>query len=242
MTKTENPQKYISSYRKQQKFLPYIAALAVLLVTIGLIILFVWLTGPNRGGISLFATDTLTPTITSTATEIPPTATETLVPTDTLPPTETLTYTPSGPFQYKVQEDDNCWSIAEQFGVELDVLLAINSFTDCPIQPNDVIWIPGKDQQLPTETPIPSDMPRGTKLDYTVKTGDTIQSIASKFNSLIDDIIDENKLTDANAINAGQVLVIRVNLATATPTQPPSSTPGFLATTVQPTATQAATN
>ena len=235
MAKNESPQKFISSYRKQQKFLPYVAALAVLLVTIGLIILFVWLTGPNRGSISLFASETPTPTDTATPTEVPPTATETLIPTETQTPTETMTYTPSGPFQYVVQEDDNCWSIAQQFGVELDVLLAINSFTDCPIQPNDTIWIPGKDQELPTETPIPSDMPRGTKLDYTVKTGDTIQSIASKFNSLIDQIITLNKLEDANAINAGQVLIIPVNLATATPTIPPSSTPNIVNPTVAPT-------
>jgi LysM repeat protein len=226
MTKKENPQKFISSYRNQQKFLPYIAALAVLLITVGLIILFVWLTGPNRGsGIALFASETPTPTETATATEVPPTATETLVPTDTVMPTETVTYTPSGPFQYVVQEGDTCWDIATKFEVDINVLLAINSFVDCPIQPEDTIWIPGKDQELPTETPIPSDMPRGTKVEYTVKTGDTIQSIASKFNSTVDQILALNEIEDANSINAGQLLVIPVNIATATPTPANTNTP-----------------
>jgi hypothetical protein len=123
------------------------------------------------------------------------------------------------------------------------VLLAINSFTDCPIQPNDTIWIPGKDQQLPTETPIPSDMPRGTIVEYTVKTGDTIQSIVSRFNSTSDQIIALNDLKDANAINAGQLLKVPVNIATPTPTVAPSSTkaittPGIFTATPNVTATK----
>lgn len=226
MIKRENPQKLMSSYKKQQKFLPYVAALAVLLITIGLIILFVWLSGPNRIG-GLFATKTATPTETSLPTDVPPTATITLTATETVPPTETLTLTPSGPFQYQVQEGDTCWDIAVKFEVGIDVLLAINSFTDCPIQPNDTIWIPGKDQELPTETPIPSDMPRGTIVEYTVKTGDTIQSIVSRFNSTSDQIMALNDLTDANAINAGQLLKVPVNIATPTPTLAPSSTPAL---------------
>jgi LysM repeat protein len=234
MMKKETPQKFVSSYRKQQKFLPYVAALAVLFVTIGLIILFVWLTGPDRGGISLFASATPTPTETPIPTDVPPTATITLTPTETVPPTETLTYTPSGPFQYVVQEGDTCWDIAVKFEVDINVLLAINSFAGCPIQPNDTIWIPGKDQQLPTETPIPSDMPRGTILEYTVKTGDTLQSIVSRFNSTSEQIIALNKLEDANAINAGQVLKVPVNIATPTATFAPSSTPAILTATPKP--------
>jgi Tfp pilus assembly protein FimV len=116
MIKKENPQKLMSSYKKQQQLLPYVAALAVLLVTIGLIILVVWLSGPNRIG-GLFATATATPTETSLPTDIPPTETITLTATETMPPTETLTLTPSGPFQYQVQEGDTCWDIAAKFGV-----------------------------------------------------------------------------------------------------------------------------
>jgi len=235
MIKKENPQKLMNSYKKQQKFLPYVAALAVLLVTIGLIILFVWWTGSDRGGFTWFASATPTPTETLIPSEVPPTETITFTPSETLPPTETLTYTPSGPVQYVVQEGDTCYDIALKYEVDLNVLLAINSFTGCPIQPGNTIMIPGKDQQLPTETPIPSDMPRGTILEYTVKTGDTIQSIVSRFNSTSDQIIALNKLEDANAIFAGQVLKVPVNIATPTPTFAPSSTSGAASPTPQPT-------
>jgi uncharacterized protein YkwD len=76
-----------------------------------------------------------------------------------------------------------------------------------------------------TATPIPPDLPRGTRLEYSVLPGDTVAAIAAKFNSRVDDIIAENDLEDANALLVGQVLQIPVNLITATATLPPTSTP-----------------
>ena len=48
--------------------------------------------------------------------------------------------------------------------------------------------------------------------------GDTLQSIAAKFNSTGEDIAKINKITDPNSIQVGQVLEVRVNIATPTPT------------------------
>jgi uncharacterized protein YkwD len=62
-------------------------------------------------------------------------------------------------------------------------------------------------------------------LKYTVLPGDTLITIAAKFNSRVDDIIAENKLTDSNALQIGQVLNIPANLVSPTPTLPPTSTP-----------------
>jgi LysM repeat protein len=78
---------------------------------------------------------------------------------------------------------------------------------------------------LPTATPIPADLPRGTKLTYTVQAGDTLGGIAAKFNSTIDAIIAENKLDNPNALFVGQQLIIPANIVTATATRPPTSTP-----------------
>ena len=80
-------------------------------------------------------------------------------------------------------------------------------------------------------------MPRGTQVEYTVKTGDTIQSIASKFNSTMDQIMALNDIEDANSINAGQLLIIPVNIATATPTPAPTNTPDLLVATGAPAIT-----
>jgi LysM repeat protein len=119
------------------------------------------------------------------------------------------------------------------------VLLAINNFgSSCPIKPGDKILIPAVDTQLPTETPIPADIGRGTKINYIVKLGDSMDGIASKFNTTVEDILLQNKIDDANTLFAGQELIIRVNLVTPTPTIAPTST---TAATTVPTATVAPT-
>ncbi len=104
------------------------------------------------------------------------------------------------------------------------------------------ITIPEPGSVLPTTTPIPADLPSGRLIEYRVLPGDTLAGIAVKFNSLADDIITENKIENANALQVGQILQIPVNLVTPTATLPATSTP------VTPTAapgqavTQAATS
>jgi LysM repeat protein len=79
---------------------------------------------------------------------------------------------------------------------------------------------------LPTPTNVPSDVASGTKITYIVQSGDTLASIASKFNTTIDDILALNKkvIEDQDNIAVGIELTIRVNLVTPTPTFAPTST------------------
>jgi LysM repeat protein len=216
----------------------------VMLVALGIIILVVWFTGPGRPRLVLFPTET--PTVTNTATNTPVTPTLTFTSTITITVTSTVTETPtpSGPFEYTVLEDDNCWGIAQTYNVDLPVLLAINNFPpdQCPIIPGQKILIPAPGQVLPTDTPIPTDIAKGTKITYIVKTGDTLAGIASRFNSTIEEIIRltneyniKNKLPeikDAGTIFVGETLIIPVQIATPTVTRaatstsnPPSETP-----------------
>ncbi len=226
MNGKDSPQDVINKYQKRQKILPFvIGGLAVVLVIIGIAILVVWFARPGEGKISLFSSKTPTATITPTPTEIPPTATPTETATITLTPTITETATPSGPFEYEVKENDNCWEIAQKFDVDINVLLAINNFGgNCPISPGQKILVPAPNQELPTETPLPTDIVRGTKIEYRVKTGDSLDIIASKFNSTKEAIIKENKITDPNKLFAGQILIVPVNLVTPTLTVVPTST------------------
>src|SRR5512133_890524 len=109
MSQKNSAQNIIQSYRKRQQMGPFvIGGLAVVLVVVGLLVLVVWLTGPNKPGLALFAS----PTNTATVTPVTPTNTPTSKPTETLTPTITVTPTASGPFKYTVQENDNCWDIA----------------------------------------------------------------------------------------------------------------------------------
>jgi LysM repeat protein len=157
---------------------------------------------------------------------ISPTAS--LIPTETLAPTSTVSPTPAGPFEYEVQEFDTCDGIAEKYGADLQTLMAINNFEGgiCLIYPGQRITVPAPGQKLPTPTPVPADVTSGTRIEYTVQAGDSIASIASQFNSTIEDIlsINKDKIDDENNIPVGIKLVVRVNLVTPTPTYAPTST------------------
>ena len=203
---------------------------AIGLVVLGFVLLVVWLTRPGQPLGQYFATDTPTATLTSTPTN---TLTPSITPTITETPTATVTFTPSGPQQYVVQEGDSLLSIADRFNLgsdgdlliyyaNLDLMERNQGF----IKVGDSLLIPAPGSVLPTSTPIPPNLGRGTKVEYRVLPGDTLAGIAVRFNSLADEIIKENPdITDANALQAGQILQIPVNLVTATATLPATSTP-----------------
>jgi uncharacterized protein YkwD len=78
-------------------------------------------------------------------------------------------------------------------------------------------------------------------IDYRVLPGDTLAGIAFKFNSLADNIIEENNIENANALQVGQILKIPVNLVTPTATLPATSTPVTPTAAAGQAVTQAAT-
>jgi len=202
---------------------------AIALVVLGFILLVYWLTRPGLPLGQYFATDTPTPTLTFTPTN---TSTPTVTPTITETPTITITPTQSGPVDYVIQEGDSLEAISQKFNLGSDgVLLIYYANVDQMKANNGVIFvgqtitIPPPGSVLPTSTPIPANLGRGTKVEYQVLPGDTLAGIAVRFNSLADEIIKENNIEDANALQAGQILQIPVNLVTATPTLPATSTP-----------------
>lgn len=223
----------IGSLRKRKNKSNIVTITAGVLVLIGLGVLIYWLFQPGRPLSNLIATETPTPTITPS-----PTNTVTPSPTSTETPTATITFTPtfSAPFTYTVQEGDYLQLIVEKFALGDDAIpltLLLNPFnpdTGVGIDPTTQIVIPGQvillpypGMLLPTPTPIPSNF-RGT-IEYVVQAGDSVGGIAYKFNSTIDAILKENNITNPNELFVGQILLIPVNLVTATATRPPTSTP-----------------
>jgi len=205
---------------------------AIVLVVIGLVIIGTSLIGPGKPISNMLATDTSTPTLTFTPTS---TSTPTPTPTETLTPTVTNTPTPSAPFLYTILEGDNLVFIAEKFQLADDGILLILDLNPAIaeskgiIYPSQQIWIPNPDMRRDTATPIPAELGRGTRLFYTVLPGDTLAGIAAKFNSTVDAImaLPENKIkiTDPNALQAYDVIIIPVNMITPTFTRLPTSTP-----------------
>ena len=239
MNKSKSPQNVINQYKKRQQVGPMLVwIIAIALVVVGLILVIVWLLGSGGPSFTLFASDTPTPTLTFTPTN---TSVPTETPTVTQTPSVTPTPTPASPFTYKVQDGDTLVGIIDSQGLgnnpnALQLIIFLNPTVD----PNNLIvgediLLPNPDMPLPTATPIPADLPRGTKIVYTIESGDGLELIASKFNSTVEAILalkenEEAGITDANTIFAGQKIVVPVNLVTPTPTPRPTVTPVFTAT------------
>lgn len=234
----------INSYRKRRMARgPLLVYGAIALVVIGIIVIIIsFMSNGNAPALGGFfasetptATETLTPTNTST-----PTMTATITET----PTITFTPTPSEPFPYTIVEGDTLVGIAEKFNLGDDGIQLLYEYNPSIAENSGIynvgqtILVPPPGTLLSTATPIPADLPRGTRITYSVLPGDTLAAIAAKFNSLEDDIIRANEIDDANALFVGQTLEIPVNLVTPTATLPPTSTP--VTPTVEGQPTQAA--
>jgi LysM repeat protein len=229
MAGKDSTQNVIDSYKRRQQVMPFlIGGLAGILILGGVLLVIYWLSGPNKPAFGLFANPTETPTLTFTFTPVPPTLTVTLTPTPEATQTPEATATPSGPFEYTVLDGDFCQKIADQFGSDVRALILLNPTlgSGCAIQVGQKILIPPPGAVLPSETPLPLNIRPGTIIEYTVNPGDTIGSIATKFNSITENILKENKLTDVNNIFAYQILKVPVNLVTVVPTRLPTITPG----------------
>ncbi len=232
MARKNSPQYVINSYQKKQRFLPWLIwIIAAIIFGLGILLLVLWFKGGDGFSLgSLFASATPTATSTFTPTPTVPTSTPTITPTETLTPTPTLSPTPEGPQVYIVEEGDNCWYVAvEKFGVGIDVFLAINGFTmnNCNLTPGQEVIIPGTNTELPTSTPIALDIyTAGQQIEYEIQLNDSLRDIASKFDSSIESILTLNKIEDQNTpLNAGQTIIVAVNIVTRTPTSVPTFTP-----------------
>ncbi|MGM0897891.1 MAG: LysM peptidoglycan-binding domain-containing protein [Bacillota bacterium] len=113
---------------------------------------------------------------------------------------ELLKLPPTGATTYTVKAGDTLYSIAKKYNVTVAALAKANNITNYNlIRVGQVLVIPGT-------TPPPP--PPATTVKYTVKAGDTLYSIASKYNTTVSAIATANKITNVNLISVGQVLII----------------------------------
>ena len=97
---------------------------------------------------------------------------------------------------YTVKSGDTLYGISNQFGVSLTDILKLND-----VNPN-VLPI-GYVLNIPNITGTNPD----TVFNYTVKRGDTLYSIALKYNTTVNDIVNINNLK-TTALTIGQILKI----------------------------------
>lgn len=102
---------------------------------------------------------------------------------------------PVGQNAYTVKKGDSLYSIARNLGVDINVLRELNNLTSDVLQIGQILILPDDEQN------------NGNSNTYTVQRGDSLYSIAKKFNVPVDELKKANNLAN-NLISIGQTLVI----------------------------------
>ena len=100
---------------------------------------------------------------------------------------------------YVVKKGDTLYGISNQFGVSVTELASLNNIVGSNLKIGTVLKIPNQSGTNPS-----------TMFMYTVKKGDSLYSIANKYNTTVQKIMDLNYLKNTN-LSIGQVLRIPEN-------------------------------
>ena len=99
---------------------------------------------------------------------------------------------------YNVKSGDSLYSIGKEFGVSVDELIDYNNLSTSSLQINQQLLIPKKITTGPTTS------------TYTVKSGDTLYSIARQYNTTVNELMSLNNLT-TSVLSLGQELRVPSN-------------------------------
>lgn len=198
--------------------LPVALGLLAIFLVVGALALFLTLKGAGK---LPDATAIPSPTITGSIT---PTPTETLI------PTESPTLTPEPPIEYTVANGDSCISIAGLYNSSVAAIVTINNLnSECTnLLVGQKILVP-----RPTATPLPAstatlEPAAATRaacqtVKYTVKTNDTLSTIAIAYGVSVTAIKEWNGLSTDTAM-LDTVLIIPLCMRAATPGPSPTPT------------------
>ena len=109
---------------------------------------------------------------------------------------------PDNMFMYTVKKGDTLYSIARLYNTSVDKIKSLNYLKDNSLYIGQVLRIP-ENYNKPEDINLPK------YVNYTVVKGDSLYSIARKFDTTVDSIIKDNSLK-SNVLSIGQVLKIRV--------------------------------
>ncbi len=109
-----------------------------------------------------------------------------------------------------VQAGETLWQIARDAGVDTDTLVGLNGLADA-----NAIFA-GQSLKLPGQ---PAAVQARTSIAYSVAAGDTLSSIAFRFGTTVEAMVQANGLEDPNALAAGAQLTVP---STQQPTAAPS--------------------
>lgn len=160
-------------------------------------------------------------------------------PLPTATPLPTVSPTPMPPtttyIRHQVLTGETLLSIAAEYEITVEEIQSVNSLSDALIRAGDILIIPVL-QEVNTSTTLPQGPT--SRFQYTVRTGDTIISIAVSFGSTVEEILRVNNMTERDIIRPGDTLVIPLrqtptevleSAATAVAASPTAATIGTVA-------------
>ncbi len=143
--------------------------------------------------------------VTPTPTVVSVTATPTLTTTVVLTPT-------AEPPTFTVQQGDTLIGIAARLNVDVDDLRTLNQISGETIYPNQILLVP------PTVTPWPATGP----FPHVVSQGETLISIAARYQVTVDELKTLNGLTSDTIFSGQKILIPASGVRPPTPTPTPT--------------------
>ncbi|MFZ4827748.1 MAG: LysM peptidoglycan-binding domain-containing protein [Phototrophicaceae bacterium] len=136
------------------------------------------------------------------------------------------TAVPSSGVTHTVQRGETLGSIARQYGTTFSAIATANNLANPNlIYVGQQLTIPGATAPTTSPTAVPTSTPTtSSTATYTIKSGDTLASIARQYGTTTSAIATANGITNINLIYAGQRLTIP-GASGGTPSTTPTTTP-----------------
>ena len=123
-----------------------------------------------------------------------------------IPETDFSVTTKPNYITYTVKKGDSLYSISKKYGVPVNTLIVDNALKNTILSIGQVLNI-----RIPSTTIVEEcygeDYTPPNQITYIVKSGDSLYSIAKKYNTSVDNIKRKNNLT-TNNLSIGQKLII----------------------------------
>lgn len=110
---------------------------------------------------------------------------------------------------YTIMPGDSLWKISQLCNITVDEIVRLNNLSTTVIQPGDTLKLPGtcNFEGNGNDNNNDNDNTNGNEIKHVVTNNETLYSIARKYGTTVNDLMNINNLT-SNLLTIGQILLI----------------------------------